>query len=147
MAASCEICGDPTHHPRAYACPRCKKILDRIETRKNADGTGRGFDRAARIQAMKEAWWDGAFHCFYTGVKLVTSDWRDHRYLAFEHRSPGDESSVVVAANLINRMKTDMSETEFRQLVKALARRFDGEPFDRAAFPQGKGPAPVGPDG
>jgi hypothetical protein len=32
-------------------------------------------------------------------------------------------------------MQTDLTEGEFEMLVKALARRFDGEPFDEAAVP------------
>ena len=42
---------------------------------------------------------------------------------------------LVLACKLVNRMQTDLTEGEFEMLVKALARRFDGEPFDEAAFP------------
>jgi len=39
-----------------------------------------------------------------------TSRSRDFRYLVFGHRTPGDRASVVVTRDLINRMKTDLTE-------------------------------------
>jgi hypothetical protein len=53
----------------------------------------------------------------------------------FEHQTPGDESSVVVTCALVNRMKTDLTDDEFRTMVQALARMFDGDKFDEGAFP------------
>jgi len=49
---------------------------------------------------------------------------------------PGDESSVVLLADVVNKMKTDMTEEQFKTMVRALARRFDGHPFDESAFPE-----------
>ena len=137
----CTVCGAPKH-PQAYACARCKKILDRVETRRDASGALRRFDRDARLRAMRESWHDGAFHCFYTGVALIDEGqrWRDHRYLAFEHRTPGDESSVVVTCSLVNRMKTDLTEQQFRAMVAELANVFAGGSFDERAFPEGTAP-------
>ena len=137
----CVVCREPKHS-QAYACARCKAILDRVETRKDSEGVGRRVDRQARLQALRESWRDGAFHCFYTGVRLIDdrARWRDHRYVSFEHRTPGDESSVVVTSNLINRMKTDLSEPEFKLLVAELARRFETGKFNESAFPEGKVP-------
>jgi hypothetical protein len=66
----CEICGAQKHR-MAYACARCKHILDRIETRRDAHGGPRRVDRQARRRALKESWRDGAFHCYYTGIELV----------------------------------------------------------------------------
>jgi hypothetical protein len=137
-SGGCVIC-EAEKHALAYACVRCKRILDRIETRRDADGRLRRFDREARVRAMREAWSDGAFHCSYTGIELVDDParWRDHRYLAFEHQTPGDESSVVLTCALVNRMKTDLTHAEFRTLVAALASAFDGAEFDARAFPEG----------
>lgn len=81
--------------------------------------------------------WDadvGAFRCHYTGVPLDGQP-GSRRYATWEHLTPGVESDVVLVADLLNRMKTDMSDAEFRVLVKALARHFDGAGFDFAAFP------------
>lgn len=134
----CVVCG-AEKHPLAYACTRCKRILDRIETRRDASGAVRRVDRAARLRALQDSWQDGSFHCFYTGVALTDDGqrWRDHRYLVFEHRDPGDEASVVVTCALVNRMKTDLTEEQFKGMVGELARVFGGGTFDERAFPEG----------
>ena len=136
MSDGCQICGEPKH-PRAYACKRCKKILDRPEMRRDSDGRLRRPDREARIQALEDAWDKKArvFRCHYTKIPLDTEDWRDHRYLSLEHQTPGIETDIVVVSALINRMKTDLSDREFRRIIKALARSFDDEDFDQSAFP------------
>jgi hypothetical protein len=137
----CTICGGDKH-PLALACKRCKHILDRVETRRDDAGALRRVDKAARLRALRESWRDGAFHCFYTDVELITDRERSHdrRYLHFEHRTPGDESSVVVTSALVNLMKTNLSEEEFRTMVAELARAFAGERFDDGAFPDGAVP-------
>ncbi len=137
----CVVCG-AAKHPQAYACTRCKRILDRIETRRDASGAYRRFDREARLRALRDSWHDGAFHCFYTGIVLVEEGrrWRDHRYLSFEHRTPGDEASVVVTCALVNRMKTDLTEDQFKAMVTELAKVFAGGTFDERVFPDGTVP-------
>lgn len=132
----CVICGD-SKHPQAYACDRCRKILRRVDMRRDSVGKLRKPDRDARIEALKEAWDAKArqFRCHYTRIALKTDDHRDHRYLSLEHQTPGDETEIVVVAALINRMKTDLSDGEFRRMVSALARTFEGEDFDETAFP------------
>jgi hypothetical protein len=136
MDDGCLICGDPKH-PQAYACDRCRKILRRVEMRRDGKGKLRKPDREARIRALQEAWNadERCFRCFYTGVALNTDDHRDHRYLSLEHQTPGDETEIVVVTALINRMKTDLSDEEFRRLVQALAASFAGQGFDERAFP------------
>lgn len=133
----CEICGDPKH-PQAYACDRCKKILHRVDMRRDSAGKLRKPDREARKSALREAWKpdDRCFRCYYTGIALNTDDHRDHRYLSLEHQTPGNETEIVVVSALINRMKTDLSDEEFRRMVGALARKFKGEDFDETAFPK-----------
>lgn len=81
--------------------------------------------------------WDfelGVFRCHYTGIPL-DGQRGSRRYATWEHLTPGDEYDVVLVADLVNRMKTDMSDAEFRGLVQALARHFDGATFDSSAFP------------
>jgi hypothetical protein len=141
MAAdACAVCG-AEKHVQAYTCTRCKRILDRIETRRDASGGSRRVDRAARLRALQNAWREGRFHCFYTGIALIDDGqrWRDHRYLVFEHRTPGDEASVVVTCALVNRMKTDLTEDQFKDMVRELAKVFDGGTFDERTFPEGTG--------
>jgi hypothetical protein len=132
----CVVCG-AEKHPQAYACKRCKRILDRLAI--DASGASRPFDRPARLRALQNSWHGGAFHCFYTGIVLIEDGhrWRDHRYLVFEHRIPGDEASVVVASALVNRMKTDLTEEQFKAMVNELAKVFAGGTFDEQVFPGG----------
>jgi hypothetical protein len=140
--SACVVCG-AEKHPRAYACKRCKRILDRLETRRDNSGAYRRFDREARLRAMQDSWREDAFHCFYTGIVLVDDGrrWRDHRYLSFEHLTPGNEKSVVVTCTLVNRMKTDLTDTQFRAMVTELAKVFAGGSFDERVFPKGTVPA------
>jgi hypothetical protein len=132
----CLICGDPKHL-QAYACDRCRKILRRVDMRRDSEGKLRKPDRNARIRALQDAWDPTArcFRCHYTGIALKTDDHRDHRYVSLEHQTPGDETEIVVVSALLNRMKTDLSDPEFRRMVSALARKFEGEDFDDTAFP------------
>lgn len=124
---ACEVCSTPTHHPQAPRCRRCKRLLNRVDTR-------RGFDREARLQALKGAWDGEAFRCYYTGIKLILDNHGDPRYLTFDHRTPRVESDVVVAAAVINDMKSDLAEDEFRAVVTQLAQRFSGGRFDDAVL-------------
>ncbi len=105
--------------------------------RRDSSGKIRKPDREARIRALQEAWDSeaGCFRCHYAGIPLETDDHRDHRYLSLEHQTPGDETEIVVVSALLNRMKTDLSDGEFRRMVRALSRRFEGEEFDETAFP------------
>jgi len=105
--------------------------------RRDSSGKLRKPDREARIRALQESWDSEArcFRCHYTGIALKTDDHRDHRYLSLEHQIPGNETEIVVVSALLNRMKTDLSDREFRRMVAALARRFEGEDFDETAFP------------
>jgi hypothetical protein len=133
----CVVCGAGTHGS-ANACARCKRILERVETRRDASGGLRRVNAAARLRALAGSWRDGAFHCFYTGVGLIEdhSRWRDHRYLVFEDRIPGDGASVVVTCALVSRMKADLIEDRFKLIVTELANVFNGGTFDQAAFPE-----------
>lgn len=141
LSDPCAVCGSE-RHPLAYACTRCKRILDRVETRRDTSGVPRKVDMAARLRALQTSWRDGSFRCFYTGVELIDEGrrWRDHRYLVFEHKIPGDEASVVVTCALVNRMKTDLTEEQFKRMVMELAKVFDGGTFDERAFPEGTAP-------
>ena len=135
----CEICGDPKH-PQAYACDRCRKILRRVDMRRDSLGKLRKPDREARKEALREAWDPDVrcFRCHYTRMALQTEDHRDHLYLSLEHQTPGNEADIVVVSALLNRMKTDLSDKEFRRMVAALARTFEDEDFDETAFPDRK---------
>ncbi len=121
----CSICGASLHHPLASYCRRCKRLVDRSSPKKKAD-------KAARARALQKAWDDKikGFRCCYSGVLLNECDRTDPRYLTFDHRTPRQEDDIVITAQLINDMKTDMTDKEFREMVFQLARRFNGREFD-----------------
>jgi hypothetical protein len=132
---SCKVCGAPSV-PRSYLCVRCRHLMRRVETRKDASGRGRKIDMSARFRSMQEQWDSGigAFRCYYTRIPLVDAH-GSRRSATWEHVTPGDESSVVLVADLINKMKGDMQEGEFRTVVTALAAFFSEGSFDESAFP------------
>ena len=90
-----------------------------------------------RLQAMQEQYDPkiDAFRCFYSRVPLRDDVFGDRRSAEWEHRNPPSPHDVVLAAKVVNAMKSDLSESEFRALVLALGAHFAGEPFDEDAFP------------
>ena len=131
----CRVCGDPTRQ-NAFLCVRCNKVRQRTGT-----GAPRKPDSEARLWAMKNQWKDGAFRCHFTGVELLTESHGHPRYATWEHLTPGVEESAVLAADIINRMKQNMTEAEFHIMVLALARVFTGNgKFDPGAIPNDRLP-------
>lgn len=114
----CAICGEQTHWYSARLCKRCRKLRDRLEFRYTAN-------KDEWERALKEAWEPerGCFCCRITGVELVVGEehWPHPRYLEREHVSPGDDSAYIVCAAIINRMKGDMTDPEFRDAVRVVA--------------------------
>ncbi len=109
----------------AYLCKRCKDLINR----------GRKANKKARIQALKQAWDEhGFFRCFYSKIRLVEDNPEDSRYLTFDHRTPRQENDIVVAAALVNDMKSDMTEDEFKNMILQLANSYNGGTFDESAF-------------
>src|SRR6478735_5136049 len=120
----------------SYLCARCRPIMARIETRKDPQGRGRAVDKQARLRAMQQQFdplIDG-YRCYFTRIKLELAA-GTRKSAEWAHLTAGDESSVVLACKLVNRMQTDLTEPEFKVFVKALAQRFEGKPFDQSAFP------------
>ena len=115
------------NHPQARLCRRCKKIVDRTDLR------GRKHDPEARVSALKRAWDGSCFRCYYAGIQLVEDNQHDPRYLTLDHRVPNREDDIVVAALLINHMKSNMTEDEFRAMVQQLASRFNDGPLMRVS--------------
>lgn len=123
---TCRVCGISIH-PLAYCCKRCKRLLDRADSRRRPD-------KEARIRALKQAWDGEGFRCYYSGIRLIEDDPRSPRHLTFDHRIPRQEGDVVVAAAAVNDMKSDLTDEEFRRMVLELASRFNGGAFDEAVF-------------
>ena len=99
---------------------RCKKIIDRGNNKRKPD-------KKARLEALKQAWNGEVFHCYYSGIRLVENDSKDPCYLTFDHRTPRDEKDVVVAAAVINDMKSDLTEKEFKSIVIQLLKQDEEE--------------------
>ena len=115
----CVVCHGPLF-PRSMYCARCRRFIT----------TER--DDAARRIAMIIAWCkeQNGFLCRYTGVKVDELDFRSPWYLNFDHITPG-RKDLVVAASWVNRMKSCLTEPEFRAVIKSLAGHIrNGTPFD-----------------
>lgn len=132
---NCQGCGRPSLKG-SYLCERCRVLMNRVDIRKDAEGRNRAPDKRARLRAMHQQCDDKAheFRCYFTGV-ILNNERGSTRQATWEHLTPGEESSVVLVADLVNRMKTDMTEGEFKALVRALAQHFDGADFQDEALP------------
>lgn len=126
-AMNCVVCGYKLNNPQALYCARCKRIVNRIDTRGK-------HNKQARIRALQKSWNGKCFRCFYTGIKLVEDNHKDPRYLTFDHRIPRREDRILIVASAINDMKSDMSDGEFRRIVRQLANKLGGGEFDARAF-------------
>ena len=122
----CVVCECKLDNRQARYCARCKRIVNRIDTRAK-------HNRQARIRALRESWDGKSFRCFYTGIKLVVDNHKDPRYLTFDHRIPRQEDDIVIVASAIDDMKTDMADREFRKMVLHLANKLSGGEFDARA--------------
>jgi len=109
----CVICNDKIHFLAKY-CKRCRRLIDRVDMRRKTN-------REARVQALKKAWNGENFRCHYSDIKLVEDNSKDPRYLTFDHRTPRNEQDIVITASIINDMKSDMDEDEFKAVVLQLA--------------------------
>ena len=76
-----------------------------------------------------------AFLCYYTHLPLDLAGRYGPWHFSIDHRTPGDESSQVVAALWVNRMKTYLTEEQFRAVIHALAVHIrTGAPFDTSVL-------------
>jgi len=119
---TCLVCGSPVH-PLANYCKRCKKLINRGDIR-------RKINKKAREKALKQAWDGKGFCCYYTGIILDENVPKSPIYITFDHRIPKKEDDIVVTAQVINDMKSDLSEDEFKQVIIELAKRFNGGIFN-----------------
>jgi hypothetical protein len=112
-----------------HYCPICEGLL----TRKRK---GQKPNMAARRDALHEQWSEElqAFTCKYTSIVLTHNG--GARNAEWEHVIPGDESSAVLVAALVNRMKGDLTEDQWDAMIRALyALRIERKPFDESALP------------
>jgi len=91
---------------------------------------------AARRDALRAQWNKRrkAFVCAYTGISLTHKGGATNA--EWEHRIPKDESSVVLVAALVNRMKADLTEEQWDAMIAALYDlRIKHKRFKKSALP------------
>jgi hypothetical protein len=119
---ACDICGMPPL-PHSLNCARCRKVLQ---------GHGTFPPRRAALIDSYDKELD-AFICYYTKIPLELTGRYGPWHLSFDHRTPGEEGSQVVSALWVNRMKTYLTELQFRAVIRSLADHIrTGAPFDRS---------------
>ena len=106
-------------------CPRCQRLVNRPTD----------CSRPQRVAALVNGYDAGTdgFLCYYTGVPLDEHDNTDPFHLWYDLRVPDDPATAVLSSMLANRMKTDMSEEEFRIFVPQLDDGLHGGRFDKNA--------------
>jgi hypothetical protein len=89
-----------------------------------------------------------AFRCFYTQVVVGEDDISDPFHFCFDHYIPVRSSHLVLTTDLVNSMKNELTEQEFRDAVDELLLHRDGKPFDvgRIAFRHWTKRAPALPE-
>ncbi len=111
LYTKCRLCGKKVFSPRSPYCHDCFKIIRRMERKR--------FPIKARKGVRKYIHKYG-FKCYYTGVALELDDDTSPWYCDFDHWIPGDPHKIVICAALVNDMKQDLSEMEFKYYVLAL---------------------------
>lgn len=118
----CKICGVDNIPSQSFYCLNCRKLVDKASKGKRRIG------RKVAAQALKLARRKGkkGFYCHYTDVEVLVDKKYEGspRYINFDHRTPGKNDDIVISTALINDMKTDMSEEEFKNIVNELDRHF-----------------------
>jgi hypothetical protein len=120
----CRIC---PHKPllHSYYCARCRALVFQHG------------QAAPRVEAFQDAYYEplDTFLCHYTRQPLVSTGRYGPWHISIDHLKPGDEKHVVVAALWVNRMKTYLTEAQFRAVIHALAAHIrTGAPFDRSVL-------------
>jgi hypothetical protein len=114
----CLVCHDILY-PKSRYCARCRRFI-----------TGQ-HDNAEKAKAMIESW-DPERHGFadyYTGNLVDEVDWKSPWYRNFDHIVPG-KPKMALSSAWTNRMKGNMTESQFRTRVPALADHIrSGAPF------------------
>jgi len=118
----CDICGSTPLRYSLY-CARCNRLVQRH----GRVGSQRNAFKASYNKELD------AFLCYYTKIPLEITGRYGPWHLSLDHRTPGDESSQVVAALWVNRLKTYLSELQFRAVIRSLANHIrTGAPYDRS---------------
>ena len=115
LTGKCRICGRKVYSDHSCFCLRCFKFSRRMNQR--------GI-HALAVKAIWEYVRKYGFVCYYTGTALVMDNPQSPYYFVFDHRIPGDDRTVVLTFTLLNEMKSDMTDKEFRYFVHQLDKCF-----------------------
>jgi hypothetical protein len=126
----CPICGRPARNVIATYCQfGCGKLVSRARSVKDPS------ERNERVEAVKRAWQEGVFKCYYTGGELDIVDSSSPFYLTFDHVTPRVGKKIVGCAAYINDVKSDCTEQEFKHNILVLAEHFkSGRSLRRSDF-------------
>ena len=70
--------------------------------------------------------------CHLTGVRLDETGASSPRFMTFDHVVPGDDSTPVVCARWVDRMKVELTEDGFRAItVEHVRYQREGGELDR----------------
>ncbi len=115
LTGKCCICGRKVFSDHSIYCRGCYLFSRRMD------------QRGIHAQAVKAIWKfvrKYGYVCYYTGMALVMDNPKSQWYFSFDHRIPGDNTTVVLTCALVNEMKSDMTDKEFRYYVHQLDRCF-----------------------
>lgn len=109
----CEICNRKNIDIHHHYCSCCKKLIERAAKK--------GFSKKVVKKALKDSKRNakGNLLCYYSGIPLLISK-ESPRYITFDHSTPKNKNKIVIAAAIINDMKSDMDEKEFRAMIEGL---------------------------
>lgn len=134
---ACEVCDAPPRAVGSHLCGRCWTLLHRKDAKRRKRGWK--IDGEVRLSAMKKQYDKkaGGFICKLTGVKLSDQPTSPLRP-TWEHLVPGDPSTAVLAASILNHMKSDLTRSQFKSVVTELARLFadPSRDFNRRVLPK-----------
>jgi hypothetical protein len=126
----CPICGRPARNAIATYCQfGCGKLVSRARSAKDPN------ERVERVEAVRRAWQDGVFRCYYTGLELDIVDSASPFYFTFDHVTPRVTSKIVGCSAYINDVKSDCTEEEFKHNILVLSDHFRrGQLLDHTDF-------------
>jgi hypothetical protein len=125
----CDICGEE-HSEDTKSCDACHKVVKKYQNRTE-------YPMEEVRKALKKAYFhkdreknESYFKCSYTGMKgkfniqdKTLGTYKDALVLNLDHKNPYSDE-LVVAFNIINKMKADIPYDIFKKLVIALGGHF-----------------------
>lgn len=115
MKGKCCICNKKVFSDHSIYCLRCHKFCKRMNQR--------GLN-AKQVKAIWNYVRKYGYVCYYTGMELEMDDFHSPYFYVFDHRIPGDDTTLVLTCALVNEMKSDTTDKEFRYNVHQLDKCF-----------------------